>query len=96
MAVLHRHRWERGARIENAGYDPIAQILHWTTYRRWHEDGQEHTKVTRIALRYSFPQEFAALLYHNDLNGIRPYSDWNLGPLIAASRHIIVVCRKRA
>ncbi|HKX27764.1 MAG TPA: hypothetical protein VJ302_08740 [Blastocatellia bacterium] len=38
-------------------YDHVAQILHWATYRRWDEGDQERTKVTRIALRYTFPQE---------------------------------------
>jgi SAM-dependent methyltransferase len=77
-------------------YDHVAQILHWTTYRRWREGDQEHTKVTRIALRYTFPQELAALLYYNGFSIIRQYGDWNLEPLTAASRSIIVVCRKRA
>lgn len=43
-------------------YDHAAQISHWTTYRRWREGDQEQTKITRIALRYTFPQELAALL----------------------------------
>ena len=77
-------------------YDHVAQILHWTTYRRWREGDQEHTKVTRIALRYTFPQELAALLYYNGFTIIRQYGDWNLEPLTAASPSIIVVCRKRA
>ena len=75
-------------------YDPVAQILHWTTYRRWHEGEEEHTKVTRIALRYTFPQELAALLHYNGFSIVRQYGDWNLEPLSATSRSIIVVCRK--
>jgi hypothetical protein len=27
-------------------YDHVAQILHWTTYRRWIKGQEEHTKVT--------------------------------------------------
>ncbi len=77
-------------------YDHVAQILHWTTYRRWREGDQEHTKVTRIALRYTFPQELAALLYYNGFSIVRQYGDWNLEPLTAASTSIIVVCCKRA
>ncbi len=76
-------------------YDHVAQILHWTTYRRWHEGEEEHTKVTRIALRYTFPQELAALLYYNGFSIIRQYGDWDLEPLSAASRSIIVACRTR-
>jgi SAM-dependent methyltransferase len=75
-------------------YDPVAQILHWTTYRRWHEAEQEHTKTTRIALRFTFPQELTALLDYNGFAIIRQYGDWNLDPLTADSKSIIVVCRK--
>ncbi len=77
-------------------YDHVAQILHWTTYRRWHEGAEEHTKTTRIALRYTFPQELAALLHYNGLTIVRQYGDWNGEPLTATSPSIIVVCRKRA
>jgi SAM-dependent methyltransferase len=76
-------------------YDHVAQILHWTTYRRWYEGAREHTKVTRIAVRYTFPQELAALLHYNGFSIIRQYGDWNLEPLAATSTSIIVVCRKR-
>jgi hypothetical protein len=77
-------------------YDHVAQILHWTTYRRWREGDWEQTRVTRIAVRYTFPQELAALLHYNGFTIIRQYGDWNLEPLSAASPSIIVVCRKRA
>jgi SAM-dependent methyltransferase len=77
-------------------YDHVAQILHWTTYRRWHEGEEEHTTITRIALRYTFPQELAALLHYNGFSIERQYGDWNGEPLTAASRSIIVVCRKHA
>lgn len=75
-------------------YDHVAQVLHWTTYRRWHEGGEEQTKITRIAVRFTFPQELAALLHYNGFTIVRQYGDWNLEPLTAASRSIIVVCRK--
>jgi SAM-dependent methyltransferase len=77
-------------------YDHVAQILHWTTYRRWRVGDQEHTKVTRIAVRFTFPQELAALLHYNGFTIIRQYGDWNLEPLTAASTSIISVCRKHA
>ena len=77
-------------------YDHVAQILHWTTYRRWRTGAQEHTKITRIAVRYTFPQELEALLYYNGFTILRQYGDWNLEPLTAASTSIISVCRKRA
>jgi len=77
-------------------YDHVAQILHWTTYRRWREGEQEQTEITRIAVRYTFPQELAALLHYNGFTIIRQYGDWNMEPLTAASTSIIVVCRVRA
>ena len=77
-------------------YDHVAQVLHLTSDRRWREGDREHTRVTRIALRYTFPQELAALLHYNGFTIIRQYGDWNLEPLTAASRSIIVVCRKHA
>ena len=76
-------------------YDHVAQVLHWTTYRRWHEDAQERTKITRTALRYTFPQELAALLHYNGFTIARRYGDWNGEPLTVASPSIIVVCRKK-
>ncbi len=76
-------------------YDHVAQVLHWTSYRRWHEGSEERTKITRIALRYTFPQELAALLHYNGFIVVRRYGDWDGEPLTAASPSIIVVCRKR-
>ena len=84
----------RVVRLSNTqAYDHVAQILHWTTYRRWHEGGQEQTRITRIAVRYTFPQELEALLHYNGFTIIRRYGNWNLEPLSAASPSIIVVCR---
>jgi SAM-dependent methyltransferase len=86
----------RAVRVSKTqAYDHVAQILHWTTYRRWREGDREQTKITRIAVRYTFPQELAALLHYNGFTIIRQYGDWNLEPLTAASRSIIVVCRSR-
>jgi SAM-dependent methyltransferase len=76
-------------------YDHVAQILQWTTYRRRREGDQERTKITRIAVRYTFPQELEALLHYNGFTIIRQFGDWNLEPLTATSTSIIVVCRKR-
>lgn len=76
-------------------YDHVAQILHLTSYKRWHEGDKQHTKITRIALRYTFPQELAALLHYNGFIIIRQYGDWNEEPLTATSPSIISVCRKR-
>lgn len=77
-------------------YDHGAQVLHLTRSRRWREGNQEQAKVTRLALRYTFPQELAALLHYNGFTIVRQFGDWNLEPLTTASTSIIVVCRKRA
>lgn len=77
-------------------YDHVAQILQWTTHRRWQAGGQEHSTITRTAVRYTFPQELAALLHYNGFSILRQYGDWNEEPLSEASPSIIVVCRKRA
>ena len=62
---------------------------------RWVEGDQEHTKVTRIAVRYTFPQELEALLHYNGFTIARQYGDWQLGPLTPECISIISVCRKR-
>lgn len=85
----------REVRLSNTQrYDHVAQILHWTTYRRWNENDREQAKITRIAVRFTFPQELAALLHHNGFEIVRQYGDWNGEPLSASSPSIIVVCRR--
>ena len=87
----------RAVRVtKTQAYDHVAQILHWTTYRRRGAGDQEQTQITRIAVRYTFPQELAALLHYNGFAILRQYGDWNEEPLSATSPSIIVVCRKHA
>lgn len=76
-------------------YDHVAQIVHVTGYKRWYEGEEEHTMITRTALRYTFPQELAALLHYHGFTILRQYGDWNEEPLSATSPSIISVCRKR-
>jgi SAM-dependent methyltransferase len=86
----------REVRVSQAlAYDHVAQILHVTSSRRWRDGSDERAEVTRIALRYTFPQELAALLHYNGFTIVRQYGDWNGESLTAASTSIIVVCRKR-
>ena len=73
-------------------YDHVAQLVHVTATNCWHDGEQEHTQVTRTALRYTFPQELAALLYYNGFTILRQYGDWNEEPLTAASPSIVSVC----
>jgi SAM-dependent methyltransferase len=76
-------------------YDHVTQILHLTGRKRWHDGEEEQTKITRTALRYTFPQELAALLHYNGFRIERQYGDWNYEPLSATSPSIISICRKR-
>lgn len=95
---LPPHTDARGREVRESRtryYDHVAQVLHWTSYRRWREGGEERTETTRTALRYTFPQELAALLHHNGFAVVRRCGDWDGEPLTAASPSIIVVCRKR-
>jgi SAM-dependent methyltransferase len=75
-------------------YDPVTQILHLTSQKRWQDGAHERTKTTRTALRYTFPQELAALLHYNGFQLERQYGDWDYQPLGVTSPSIIVVCRK--
>ena len=77
-------------------YDHVAQLLHVVHSRRWREGNEEQTKTTRMALRYTFPQELAALLHYNGFTIVGQYGDWNREPLTDESTSIIIVCRKRA
>jgi SAM-dependent methyltransferase len=75
-------------------YDHVSQVLQWTGYHRWYEDGDLKTSAGGVAVRFTFPQELDALLHYNGFEVVRRYGDWDLSPLSAASHNIIVVCRK--
>ena len=75
-------------------YDHVAQIVHVTSTKSWHDGNEEHVQVARTALRYTFPQELAALLRYNGFTLLRQYGDWDYEPLTAGSPSIISVCRK--
>ncbi len=75
-------------------YDPLTQIMHWTTHRRWSASGENRT-TTRIACRFTYPQELEALLHYNGFDIVAQYGDWNKGGLTVTSEEIISVCRRR-
>jgi SAM-dependent methyltransferase len=77
-------------------YDHVAQVLHLTSYHRWSDGTRDHVRVARTALRYTFPQELAALLHYNGFRIVRQYGDWTGEPLSAASPSIIAVCQRRS
>lgn len=76
-------------------YDHVTQIMHLTRYKRWNDGARDHVVVARTALRYTFPQELAALLHYNGFTIVRQCGDWNEEPVSAASPSIISVCRQR-
>jgi 2-polyprenyl-3-methyl-5-hydroxy-6-metoxy-1,4-benzoquinol methylase len=73
-------------------YDPIAQIMDWTTYRRWSDLGESRLKTTRIACRFTYPQELEALLHYNGFLIVDQYGDWDKSRLTAKSEEIILIC----
>lgn len=82
--------------IEQQHYDPMTQIQHYTRHLTLsHPGGQHEHKALRVALRYVFPQEMEALLYHNGFQIRERYGSWQQEPLTATSRSMIYVCQRR-
>lgn len=76
-------------------YDPIAQIIYWTSYRRWNDGTRNHNKETHISCRFTHPQELEALLHYNDFQIVQQYGNWNKEALTASSPSIISICKAR-
>ena len=76
-------------------YDPIAQIIYWTSYRRWNDGERDHEKETHIACRFTYPQELQALLHYNGFQVMDQYGNWNQEALSASSPSIISICKVR-
>ena len=74
-------------------YDPLSQVMYWTSFRRWNDGEQDHSKQTRIACRFTHPQELEALLHYNGFQVIQQYGNWNKEPLSASSESIISICK---
>ncbi len=81
---------------EKQHYDPITQIQHYTSWMKTEKpDGQHTEKMIRTALRYTFPQEMAALLHYNGFKIHTLYGSWKLDALTADSPAMIYVCEMR-
>lgn len=76
-------------------YDPLAQVIYWTSYRRWNDGERDHKKETHIACRFTHPQELEALLYYNGFQVIQQYGSWEKEALSASSPSIITICKVR-
>jgi 2-polyprenyl-3-methyl-5-hydroxy-6-metoxy-1,4-benzoquinol methylase len=76
-------------------YDPIAQTIYWTSYRRWNDGERDHQKETHIACRFTYPRELEALLHYNGFQIIQQFGNWNQEALSPYSPSIISICRAR-
>ena len=74
-------------------YDPVAQVMYWTSYRRWNDGARDHQKETHIACRFTHPQELEALLRYNGFQTVEQYGYWDQTPLSAGSPSIISICK---
>jgi ubiquinone/menaquinone biosynthesis C-methylase UbiE len=86
---------DKGYRVritETREYDHVSQVLAYTLFRRWHESDGDKERVTRIALRYTFPQELNALLEQSRFRILHQYGNWDKSPLSKESPSIISVC----
>ncbi|MBK6792691.1 MAG: class I SAM-dependent methyltransferase [Anaerolineales bacterium] len=78
---------------ETRVYDHVAQVLVYNLYRRWKEENRGKERATRIAIRYTFPQELNALLERNEFQILHQYGNWDKSPLTKDSPIIISVCK---
>jgi SAM-dependent methyltransferase len=75
-------------------YDPIGQVIYWTSYRRWSDGEGDHEKKTHIACRFTHPQELEALLHYNGFQIVQQFGNWNKELLSASSPSIISICKQ--
>lgn len=78
-----------------AAYDPVAQVQHYTTIRRFREGGElRDERKTTIELRYTYPQELARTLEANGFELLHLYGGWSGASLQASSPSMVAVCRR--
>ena len=74
-------------------YDPISQVMYWTSFRRWKRGNRDHSRETHIACRFTHPQELEALLHYNGFQIVQQYGNWDRQALRASSPSIISICK---
>jgi 2-polyprenyl-3-methyl-5-hydroxy-6-metoxy-1,4-benzoquinol methylase len=74
-------------------YDPLAQVIHWMSHRRWNDGEHDHKKETHIACRFTHPQELEALLHYNGFEVVEQYGNWNKEVVSPSSPSIISICK---
>jgi len=76
-------------------YEPLTQILHWTSYHRWENAAGKQVKITRIACKFTESREMETLLHRNGFEITQQYGDWDQSKFIAESHSIISICRHK-
>ena len=77
-------------------WDPAAQVIHWTTHRRWIDgDGAPRQRTTRIACRFTSPDEIEDLLEAAGFEIVAQYGDWDFAPFRASGPRLVTLCRRR-
>ena len=77
-------------------WDPAAQVIHWTTYRRWTDvGGAPRQRTTRIACRFTSPDEIEALLEAAGFEIVAQYGDWDFAPFRARGERLVTLARRR-
>lgn len=92
----HTYINPKGLLVKVSGYhvyDPIHQIVKYTTLRRWKEDGQDKIRKTKILLRYTFPLEMEALLNYNGFQIEKLFGNWDESALTSKSEKMIYICK---
>jgi hypothetical protein len=78
-------------------WDAAAQVIHWTTFRRWTAgDGTPQQRSTRIACRFTAPDAIEELLEAAGFEIVAQYGDWDFSAFRASGERLITLCRCRA
>jgi ubiquinone/menaquinone biosynthesis C-methylase UbiE len=75
-------------------YDPVAQVMHHTTYRTFAFDGTPAAPTCVVAVRQHFPAELEAALTTARFEVVGQYADFWETPLHADATHMVIVARK--
>src|SRR5262245_51927755 len=76
-------------------YDPIKQVMYWTSFRRWNDGTRNHKKESHIACRFTHPQELNTLLHYNGFEVVEQYGNLDKEPLSASSPSIFSICKMK-
>ncbi|MBL8095287.1 MAG: class I SAM-dependent methyltransferase [Anaerolineales bacterium] len=86
-----------GHAIEVSGtqaFDPAAQVLHWTTYRRWRDAAGPHVRTTRIACRFTNVADLDVLLREHGFEVTQRFGGFEGEAFAPDSPSIVSICRR--